>query len=116
MPVPDIKSVGVTYQPEKFHHVVKVVKGFSDTHHDNVGDALAAVLLGGDDLTQQLAWSEVAHLTAYGRGAEFAAHSTSYLRRDTDGVSVAVFHHYAFDAVSVRKREEIFYSAVDRRD
>ena len=79
MAIADIESVGMPHKTQKFQHVVVVVKGLADAHHNDIGDAFPKIAGGGDDLSQKLGGDEVAHLAVNGGGAEATAHTTAYL-------------------------------------
>mgnify|MGYP000846358341 CR=1 FL=1 len=116
VPQSDIQPVRVRHQPEKLHHVVVVVQRLADTHHDDVGDALAEVALRRDDLPQQFARHEIAHLAPDGGRAEAAPHPAPDLRGNADRAPVLVGHDDRLHAVAVRQPEQVLDSPVQPAD
>ena len=63
---------------------VVVVEGFSRAHDDHIGHPLPGELLDSIHLGQHFPHGQVPHQTADAGGAEFAAHATAHLGRNTD--------------------------------
>ena len=105
MPHTDVDAVGMAHQFEKPHHVVKVVQRLSGTHQHDVGHLASAVLLGEQDLVQDLRGRQVAASGRVKGGTEYAAHLAAGLRGHADAVAVFIFHQHGLDAVAVGQAE-----------
>ena len=115
MPHPNVKPIGVVYQREKPHHVVKIVQRLPNPHQHDVGDFRPAVLLGKDDLVKNLSGCQVPHLAAQGGGAEHAAHIAPYLAGHTNSIPMLIPHQNRLDTISVQKPPQVFYGTVRLR-
>ena len=115
MAVSYVKRVFASNDIEKTHNVVVIVKRLTYSHHNYARNAFAKIALCGDYLTEYLARRKIAHLTAERRCAEFTAHTATRLRGNAYGITVLIFHHNAFDKLTVVHFEKIFYSTVKRR-
>ena len=112
MPHADVHAVSMAHQLQKLHHVVVVVQRFTGTHQHDVGYPSAAVLLGKEDLIQNLCRGQIAALCRIVRCTEHAAHLAAGLGRHADAVAVLIFHQHGLNAVAVGQAKQILDGAV----
>ena len=57
----DVDALRAGDDLQKVHHIIKIVQRLTDAHQNNVGDALAGVLLCGVNFRRNLPCRQVAH-------------------------------------------------------
>ena len=110
----DVDALRAGDDLQKVHHIIKIVQRLTDAHQNNVGDALAGVLLCGVNFRRDLPRRQVAHAARLGGGAEPAAHCAAHLGGHTDSIAVFVAHEHGLDAVAVGQLQKILDRTVPR--
>jgi len=116
----EVEGFGAGDELDGGEEVFEVGEGFSHAHEDEVVDALAGELFGGEDLAGDFGGVEVAGEAGEAGGAEFAAVCAADLGGDAEGAAVRGFaveggvcgDEDAFDVAAVVEFEEEFAGGV----
>ena len=112
MPHPDVHSLWVIHQGQKPQNMVEIVQRLADSHQNDVGYPLSAVLFGKYYLIQNLARGQVPHLSPQGGGAEHTAHIAPHLAGHTYSIPMLVAHQNRFHTISVPQPPQVLHRAV----
>ena len=77
-----------------------------------MGDSDILVALSGIYLTEDFRRKQTSDITTQSGRAERAAHFAAYLSRDTDSISVLIFHQNAFGIFIAAETEKVFDRSV----
>jgi len=111
----DMKSPVFCQNMYEAKEVVIIVQWFPGSHHDYIGYPFPCKYLNPVNLIQHLRRKQASGQSPDGRSTETAAHTTAYLRGNTDRVSMFIAHQNTLDHISVTETEQIFLCSVQLR-
>ena len=115
MPHSKVKTVIGRKDFEEIHYVVKVIKGFADSHKNKRSDFFPVffrILCGKINFRKHFGRSKISAKAGKGRSAEGAAHSAAALGGNAKASAAFIGHADTFNMLSVLKTEKILYRSV----
>ena len=98
-----VHAVRMGQEPEKLHHVIKVVQWLSNAHQHNAVDAASGIPLGLINLQQQFRRLQVPDIAGDGGCAELTSHPAAHLGGDAETFSMVIVHENRLHKVTVRQ-------------